>query len=185
MTWYARVALFLDTRLYGAHTTAADSLRYGAPVLTLQGDRFANRVSSSLLEALDEDAAAADDDYHGHGHAHADEDQLLMMRTSRVSLTTQLITHSIQSYQSQAERLLRRADLLPLLRRRLRPAAGGAMRAAFDYRLTAARLERAYRAMWEVRAATDGAVAGGIVVQPDSETGSGCQRCSCADAGRG
>lgn len=44
--------LFLDTFPYNAHTTASDSLRAGVPVLTLQGNSFASRVASSLLNQL-------------------------------------------------------------------------------------------------------------------------------------
>jgi len=44
--------LFLDTFPYNAHTTCSDSLRVGIPVLTLQGESFASRVSSSLLNAV-------------------------------------------------------------------------------------------------------------------------------------
>jgi len=44
--------LFLDTFPYGAHTTASDSLRMGLPVLSLAGNSFASRVSSSLLNTL-------------------------------------------------------------------------------------------------------------------------------------
>jgi len=42
--------LFLDTFVYGAHSTATDALRGGLPVLTLQGSSFANRVAASLLQ---------------------------------------------------------------------------------------------------------------------------------------
>ena len=44
--------LFIDTFPYTAHTTCSDSLRAGLPVLTLQGESFASRVSSSLLEVV-------------------------------------------------------------------------------------------------------------------------------------
>lgn len=44
--------LFLDTTPYGAHSTAADALQAGLPVLTKPGDTFANRVAASLLTAL-------------------------------------------------------------------------------------------------------------------------------------
>ncbi len=44
--------LFLDTFPYGAHTTCGDSLWSGLPVLTLKGNTFASRVSSSLLKAI-------------------------------------------------------------------------------------------------------------------------------------
>jgi protein O-GlcNAc transferase len=45
--------LFLDTFFYNAHTTAAESLMMGVPVITREGQAFASRVASSLLQALD------------------------------------------------------------------------------------------------------------------------------------
>ena len=49
-----RVAdLFLDTRPYNAHATAADALYAGLPVLTCTGRSFASRVCASLLNAID------------------------------------------------------------------------------------------------------------------------------------
>ena len=45
--------LFLDTFPYNAHTTSSDALWTGLPVLTLRGQSFASRVTSSLLNALD------------------------------------------------------------------------------------------------------------------------------------
>jgi predicted O-linked N-acetylglucosamine transferase (SPINDLY family) len=50
---YALADLFLDTFPYNAHTTAADSLKAGVPVLTILGEAFAGRVAASLLNALD------------------------------------------------------------------------------------------------------------------------------------
>ncbi len=50
----ARVAhadLALDTRIYNGHTTTADALWVGVPVLATQGGHFASRVSESLLRA--------------------------------------------------------------------------------------------------------------------------------------
>jgi predicted O-linked N-acetylglucosamine transferase (SPINDLY family) len=44
--------LFLDTRLCNAHTTAADALWAGLPVLTCRGSSFASRVGASLLYAV-------------------------------------------------------------------------------------------------------------------------------------
>jgi protein O-GlcNAc transferase len=44
--------LFLDTLPYNAHTTAADPLWVGLPVLTCRGATFAGRVGASLLTAL-------------------------------------------------------------------------------------------------------------------------------------
>jgi protein O-GlcNAc transferase len=50
----ARVDLFLDTRPYGAHTTAADAMWTTTPVLTMLPETrsgFASRVGASLVEA--------------------------------------------------------------------------------------------------------------------------------------
>jgi protein O-GlcNAc transferase len=44
--------LFLDTLIYNAHTTAADALWMGLPVLTCIGQSFAGRVAASLLRAI-------------------------------------------------------------------------------------------------------------------------------------
>ncbi len=44
--------LFLDTRLYNAHTTASDALWAGLPVLTCPGESFPARVAASLLQAV-------------------------------------------------------------------------------------------------------------------------------------
>ncbi len=44
--------LFLDTLPFFAHTTAADALWVGVPVLTRLGEAFAGRVAGSLLNAV-------------------------------------------------------------------------------------------------------------------------------------
>jgi predicted O-linked N-acetylglucosamine transferase (SPINDLY family) len=44
--------VFLDTLPYNAHTTASDALRMGVPIVTCQGEAFAGRVASSLLNAI-------------------------------------------------------------------------------------------------------------------------------------
>ena len=48
---FALANLFLDTFPYGSHTTAADALWMGLPVLTFAGRTFASRVCSSLVHA--------------------------------------------------------------------------------------------------------------------------------------
>ncbi|MGD1037340.1 MAG: glycosyl transferase [Roseiarcus sp.] len=48
---YALADLFLDTFPYGAHTTAADAMWMGAPILTTPGKSFASRVCASLANA--------------------------------------------------------------------------------------------------------------------------------------
>ena len=50
---YKAADLFLDTSPYNAHSTCCDSLKAGLPVLTLQGETYSSRVSSSLLNVLD------------------------------------------------------------------------------------------------------------------------------------
>lgn len=57
--------LFLDTLPYNAHTTAADALWAGLPLLTCPGATFAGRVAASMLQAvgLPELIAPSLDDY--------------------------------------------------------------------------------------------------------------------------
>ena len=53
--------LFLDTHVYNAHTTAADALWAGLPVLTCPGKTFASRVGASLLAAVEMPELITDD----------------------------------------------------------------------------------------------------------------------------
>jgi len=48
---YPLADLFLDNLPYGAHTTAADSMWMGVPVLTLTGRSFPARVCASVVQA--------------------------------------------------------------------------------------------------------------------------------------
>jgi predicted O-linked N-acetylglucosamine transferase (SPINDLY family) len=48
---YPLADLFLDTFPYGAHTTAADAMWMGVPLLTVAGRSFASRVCASLVRA--------------------------------------------------------------------------------------------------------------------------------------
>jgi predicted O-linked N-acetylglucosamine transferase (SPINDLY family) len=48
---YPLADLFLDNLPYGAHTTAADAMWMGVPILTLPGRSFASRVCASLVRA--------------------------------------------------------------------------------------------------------------------------------------
>ncbi len=47
-----QIDLFLDTYPYSAHTTAADALWAGAPLLTRLGESMSSRVAASLLTAV-------------------------------------------------------------------------------------------------------------------------------------
>ena len=42
----------MDTFVYNGHTTTIESLWAGLPVITLEGDSFASRVSSSILKSI-------------------------------------------------------------------------------------------------------------------------------------
>ena len=48
---YPLADVFLDTHPYGAHTTAADAMWMGVPVLTVPGRSFASRVCASVVRA--------------------------------------------------------------------------------------------------------------------------------------
>ena len=48
---YPLADIFLDTHPYGAHTTAADAMWMGVPILTVPGRGFASRVCASLVHA--------------------------------------------------------------------------------------------------------------------------------------
>lgn len=48
---HALADVFLDTRVYGAHTSASDALTSGLPVVTTPGASFASRVGASLARA--------------------------------------------------------------------------------------------------------------------------------------
>jgi predicted O-linked N-acetylglucosamine transferase (SPINDLY family) len=79
---FARLALadvFVDTWPYNAHTTAADALWAGVPVLSVYGNAFASRVAASALNAagLGELAFATPDEYRRAILVLAQEPQLL------------------------------------------------------------------------------------------------------------
>ena len=53
--------LYLDTFPYNAHTTAGTCLLSGVPLLTIKGNHFQSRVSSSLLKSLKMDELITSD----------------------------------------------------------------------------------------------------------------------------
>jgi predicted O-linked N-acetylglucosamine transferase (SPINDLY family) len=57
--------LFLDTFPYGAHSTAADAITQGLPVLTIEGKSFASRFCASIASAagIPEMICSGPDDY--------------------------------------------------------------------------------------------------------------------------
>ncbi|CAM9567073.1 unnamed protein product, partial [Chrysoparadoxa australica] len=121
--------VFIDSFVYGAHTTAADALWGGLPLITLEGYGFdtnpigkmQGRVGASMLKTL--------------------------------GLHT-LAFNGLKQLQEATVHLLGRPDWrksCQLLRARvLEGAMGGAL---FDTRLISSHTEAAYEAMWEVREA--------------------------------
>lgn len=82
-----RVAdLFLDTFPYNAHTTAADALLAGLPVLTRRGRSFASRVAAGLVTVAGVPELATDrvEDYEGLALALATDPQRLAAIRARV-----------------------------------------------------------------------------------------------------
>ncbi|TCQ05919.1 putative O-linked N-acetylglucosamine transferase (SPINDLY family) [Rhizobium sp. PP-F2F-G36] len=77
--------LFLDTFPYGAHSTAADAVTMGLPVLTLRGKGFASRFCGSILSAagIPEMICETPDAYVAKAIAYArDPESLLAVRHS-------------------------------------------------------------------------------------------------------
>lgn len=55
------IDIALDTRVYNGHTTTVEMLQAGVPVVTLEGNHFASRVSSSILKTLEIEQLIAKD----------------------------------------------------------------------------------------------------------------------------
>lgn len=110
---YRQADLFLDTHPYNAHTTAADALMAGLPVVTCMGNAFPSRVAGSLLHAIG---------------------------------VPELITHSLDEYESLALRLALSPNELGAMRQRIRGNKTSC--SLFDTAGFCRNLEAAYIAMW-------------------------------------
>eukprot|EP00903_Cladosiphon_okamuranus_P006818 g6643.t4 len=116
--------LFVDSLVYGAHTTAADALWAGLPLLTLRGygvddtpvGQMRGRVGTSLVSALG---------------------------------LPELSFHGVKELEDAAVALLQSPGRLASLRKRLLSSAMSTP--VFDTQLVTRSLERAFEAMWETR----------------------------------
>ena len=104
----ARIAvadLFLDTFPYGAHSTAADAITMGLPILTLPGNGFASRFCGSIISAagIAEMACASPDEYVTRAIAYAQDPQSLAV--IRQSLQDQRETSVLRDMPGLARRL--------------------------------------------------------------------------------
>jgi protein O-GlcNAc transferase len=59
------IDIALDTRIYNGHTTTIEMLQAGIPLVTLEGNHFASRVSTSILKTLEIEELIAKD-YDGY-----------------------------------------------------------------------------------------------------------------------
>lgn len=107
--------LFLDTLPYNAHTTAADALWCGLPVLTCLGKTFAGRVAASMLSATG---------------------------------LSELVTSSLEEYESLAIRLATEGSLLRGVREKLEQNRLSSP--LFDADRYCRHIEAAYATMWEL-----------------------------------
>ena len=115
---FSRLALadlFVDTWPYNAHTTAADALWAGVPVVTVYGNAFASRVAASVLNAagLGELAFATVHDYRCAITALALEPALLAgyrqhLESQRMSLPLFDSTAYTRDFESLLARMVER-----------------------------------------------------------------------------
>lgn len=104
----ARIAvadLFLDTFPYGAHSTAADAINMGLPVLTFPGKSFASRFCASVVASAGapELICQSPDDYVRRAIAFAQDRQSLM--AVKESLSRQFETSALRDMPGLARRL--------------------------------------------------------------------------------
>ncbi|MCW6510022.1 O-linked N-acetylglucosamine transferase, SPINDLY family protein [Lichenifustis flavocetrariae] len=109
---YVLANLFLDTFPYGSHTTAADALWMGVPILTRIGRSFASRVCASLVTAagLSDLVCATADEYVQRAIACGRDKSLIAsyrrrlaeVRTSLLFDTPRLVSHLEGLYRQMA-----------------------------------------------------------------------------------
>jgi predicted O-linked N-acetylglucosamine transferase (SPINDLY family) len=103
---YQLADLFLDTSPYGAHTTAADALWMGVPILTVPGVSFASRVCADVVRAagLPDLVCASVDELETRAIALAHDpdgarklrERIEQQRSSSLLFNTDLLTRSLE-----------------------------------------------------------------------------------------
>lgn len=149
------VDVFLDTWIYGAHSTGADAIRFGVPLVSLRTDTFATRVLSSLVVAAGQ---------LGSADAAGSQVQAAAQRQdarTQLHLASLLLTHTGMEYESTVNGLLqdggapaRHLKFRILQHLEAVPANASAPAAPFDYTTLTHDIERAYHSVWELRSAT-------------------------------
>lgn len=97
--------LFLDTFPYGAHSTAADAITSGLPVLTLPGKSFASRFCSSILVAAGVPELICDTPEDYVARAIAFEQDRESLTAVRESIARQRETSALRDIPGLARRL--------------------------------------------------------------------------------
>ena len=123
---HAHADLFLDTFPVNAHTTDADALWMGLPVLTRYGRSFSSRVALSLLHACTPPDAKP---------------------SNRVPLVQTLAVDNAADYQARAIALAHHPQQLQSLRHHLQSQREHLP--LFNAALTCHHLENAYTAIWQ------------------------------------
>jgi hypothetical protein len=137
---HLEIDLFLDSLVYGAHSTATDALMGGLPVLTLAGESFPQRVGASLLTSLQGPDTLCSGDSEAGGDACRSRDrargssppqqQQWEQREQREAegtynlLNKVLQTFSKKSFEDVAVKLLHSPVMLRRLRQLLLQASG-------------------------------------------------------------
>jgi protein O-GlcNAc transferase len=91
--------LFLDTWPYNAHTTCADALSVGLPVVTLKGNSFPSKVAASLLEevGLAELISESKQEYFEIADKLAKDKNLLLNLRQRLQPNAEFLTKNLNS----------------------------------------------------------------------------------------
>ena len=99
----------LDTRLVGGHTSTADALWGGVPVLTMQGRRLGQRVAGSLVHGLllDDDDDDDDDEEEGGGREATvrRRSSTGAKKTAASAALAGMVTHSMRAYEDVGRRM--------------------------------------------------------------------------------
>ncbi len=114
---HALADLFLDTTPYNAHSTAADALWTGLPVITCLGGTFPGRVAASVLSTagLPELVTSSLEDYRALAVRLAREPELLASYRERLQRqrqtaplfdTPRFVRHLEAAYEMMVERHL-------------------------------------------------------------------------------
>src|SRR2546423_3153962 len=105
--------LFLDTLPYNAHTTAADALAAGVPVLTCYGNSFAGRVAASLMRqaGLPEFVTSSLEEYESRAVAFANETDTLATAKATLRASRSFDVHEYtRRLEAAYENMWRRAE---------------------------------------------------------------------------